>query len=55
MLDKTTLSLSILCLTSNYLGRKAEAKKDDELYEVENIKSCLSDEGGDVETRRLGV
>ena len=45
----------LLRLTSNYLGRKAEAKEDDELYEVENIKSCLPDEGGDVKSRRLGV
>ena len=46
---------SIQWLTSNYLCGKAEAKEDDELYEVENIKGCLSDEGGDVKSRRLGV
>ena len=34
-----------LDLTSHDLGGEAEAKENDELCQVENIKSCLTDEG----------
>ena len=41
--------------TSDDLSREAEAEEDDELDEVEKVKSCLSDEGGDVETRGVSL
>ena len=44
-----------LYLTSHDLGGEAEAKENDELCQVENIKSCLTDEGGDVKSRGLSI
>ena len=44
-----------LDLTSHDLGGEAEAKENDELCQVENIKSCLTDEGGDVKSRGLSI
>ena len=36
-------------------GREADNEKDDELCVVEDVKCNLSDEGGDVKSRRVGV
>ena len=38
-----------------YGGRESDNKEDDELAVVEDVKCNLSDEGGDVKTRRVCV